>query len=320
MKTTKPKLSILMANYNNENYIAEAIESVLKQTFLDWELVVIDDGSTDNSVGIIKKYLNDKRIQFFQNKENIGKIATLKKLVKYSTADIVGILDSDDTLRENALQEIIKAYIEHPECGFIYSQFEFCDKDLNSIKRGLCKKMPPGRSNLHEIYTVALRTFKKKEYYKTSGYDNEILYAEDKDIILKLEEVTKFYFVDKVLYKYRRTGNTQTTDKNKILISRASCAWAEYKAYKRRINKKLPNITADEVAYRLLSTVPYCFLVGNFKRAKTFFITAITVCPLNIKLYLRLIIKSAIYPFKCFYYKIVGAQDPLIKKYKYEKS
>ena len=61
-----------MANYNNGEYIGEAIESVLNQSFTDWELIVIDDSSTDNSVAVIENYLNDGRIRFLKNRENIG--------------------------------------------------------------------------------------------------------------------------------------------------------------------------------------------------------------------------------------------------------
>jgi len=62
-----PKISILMANYNNDKYISEAIESVVNQTYQNWELIIIDDSSTDSSVKLINKFLNNKKIKFYKN-------------------------------------------------------------------------------------------------------------------------------------------------------------------------------------------------------------------------------------------------------------
>jgi len=79
--SNKPKFSVLMANYNNSKYIAETIQSVLDQKFKDWELVIVDDCSTDNSIKVIKPYLKDVRIRLLKNKVNIGYIGTLKRLI-----------------------------------------------------------------------------------------------------------------------------------------------------------------------------------------------------------------------------------------------
>ncbi len=300
-----------MANYNNGKYIAEAIESVISQIFKDWELVIIDDCSTDNSVEIIKPFLADKRIKLIRNDKNIGKIGVLKEIIKEAKAEILGILDSDDALTKDALLEIYKAYQEHPECGFIYSQFVFCDNNLRPVTDGLCRLIPKGKSNIQKLYTVAFRTFKKSDYYKTSGYDNEILYAEDRDLILKMEEVTKFYFVNKVLYKYRRLSDSQTTDPVKFEINRASCALAEYKAYSRRQNTDLPNLSRNEISYRLLCVSPLCLKVRDIKRAKFFLFTALRLNPFNIIGYARFLYKMFKYPFKAIYYEIFGSRDPL---------
>jgi glycosyltransferase involved in cell wall biosynthesis len=314
LELSKPKISVLMANYNNGEYITEAIESVINQTFKDWELIIIDDCSTDNSVEIIEKYLGDKRIRFFKNKKNVGKIEVLRTLVKESGAEIVGILDSDDALTDDALAEIYKAYKDHPECGFIYSQFVFCDKKLKPIKKGLCRFMPDNRSNIQELYTVAFRTYKKSDYYKINGYDDDILYAEDRDLILKMEEVTKLCFVDKVLYKYRRIDDSQTTESKKFEISRSSCALAEYKAYSRRRDKNIPNLSKSEVSYRLLSVFPLCIKVKDYKRAKFFLFTALKLCPFNVRGYAKFLLKVIKYPFKIFYYKLFGDIDALTRK------
>ena len=103
------KISIVMASYNYASIIGEAIESVINQTYKDWELIIVDDGSTDNSVEVIKKYLNDNRIKLYINEKNLGLAKTLRKGIQYSTSDWIAFLESDDKFFPNALEEKVKA-------------------------------------------------------------------------------------------------------------------------------------------------------------------------------------------------------------------
>jgi glycosyltransferase involved in cell wall biosynthesis len=201
-RNMSPKFSVLMANYNKGQNIQEAIESVINQTFPNWELLIMDDGSTDNSIDKIKEYLEDDRIFLIKNSINKGKVACLLDLVNKSRAEFFGILDSDDMLNEQALSCMYDAHVKHQNCGFIYSQFEFCDSSMNPICHGFCRPLPQGETNLRDIYSSAFRTFKKVYYKMTDGYNEKFIYGQDRDIVLKMEEVTNFLFVNKVLYKH----------------------------------------------------------------------------------------------------------------------
>jgi glycosyltransferase involved in cell wall biosynthesis len=290
-----------MANYNKSKYIAEAMDSVLTQTFEDWELIIIDDCSTDNSVEVMRKYRHNREIIFLQNKCNVGYIETLRRLTREASADILVILDSDDALTNDALESIERAFDQSPDYGFVYSEFEFCDENLKPIKKGNSKLIPSGKSNLYKTYTIAIRSFRRSCYYLTSGYDDEILYAEDRDIIFKLEEVTKFYFIDKVLYKYRRIPNSQTLDPKKAEISRASHALAKYKAFIRRQNTNVPNLTKAQMSYVLFDAVPSCIKSRDIKRLKFFLVNGFILTPLNIKAYIMLVSRIFKFPFYSMY-------------------
>ena len=100
---THPGFSIIMANYNNGEYIEEAINSVLQQTYKNWELLICDDASTDDSVSRISKYLNDPRVRLLQNDKNRGIIYSENRLIKNCRSEFIGILDSDDALDNNAI-------------------------------------------------------------------------------------------------------------------------------------------------------------------------------------------------------------------------
>ncbi len=272
-----PRFSILMSNYNKSKYVAEAIQSVIDQTFKDWELVIIDDCSTDNSTEVIKPFLKDERIRFLENSGNIGCIRTLKRMIYESRAEIVGILDSDDTLTNDAIEVMYNSYTKNPEHGFIYSQFIFCDNELNIRRKGYCKSIPQDKSNLNLNCVSAFRTFRKKDYFKTEGIDENIIYAEEKDQIFKMEEVTKLLFIDKILYKHRVLPDSQSHEPKKKQVGRVSFILAKYKAYKRRINTNIPNLTREEMSSELFNAAKLCFIQKNFKPGIFFLSKAINL-------------------------------------------
>lgn len=99
-------ISIITTSYNYGNYISETIKSVIAQTFTDWELIVVDDFSTDDSVKIIKSFCEkDKRIKLICHNKNKGLKASIKTALKYAKGDWIAFLESDDTFAENALEK-----------------------------------------------------------------------------------------------------------------------------------------------------------------------------------------------------------------------
>jgi glycosyltransferase involved in cell wall biosynthesis len=262
-----PEFSVLMANYNKAGYIGEAIQSVLNQTFKNWELIIVDDASTDDSVKKIRALLNDKRIRFLENEINRGYVDALNKMVYESRADIFGILDSDDVLTENALEKIYAAHIKNPACGFIYSQFSYCNSSLNPVKVGYCKPTPPGDTNLRRNYASAFRTFKKRDYFKTEGFDKETVGSEDKDIIYKMEEVTRFFFLNEILYKYRVLPDSQTHEQERYKTAYKSFILAKTKAFARRLNSDIPNLTTREMSKEIFRAIKLFLKRGEFRLA-----------------------------------------------------
>ena len=261
-----PDFSVLMANYNNGTYIAAAIESVLRQTHKNWELIIIDDASTDNSEEIIRSYLNDRRIRYYRNEKNSGYIETLRRLIQNSFSDILGILDSDDALSEDAVESILDGYRKNPDCGLIYSQFIYCDANLKPLHMGFSKAIPAGKSNLQCNIVSAFMTFKKHKFLETEGFDNEIIYAEDKDLYFKMEEITKLLFLDKVLYHHRVLPGSQGHDPKKARIGKISFTIARYNAFTRRQGTDIPNLKRIEITELLMKALFDSVLLRDKKR------------------------------------------------------
>ena len=113
-----PKVTVLMPVFNGERYLQEAIASILGQTFTDFELLIIDDGSTDKSTGIIKSF-TDKRIQLVKNVQNIGLIKTLNKGIDLANGEYIARMDCDDISLSQRLEKQVNFLNRHPETSVV---------------------------------------------------------------------------------------------------------------------------------------------------------------------------------------------------------
>ena len=129
--TNEPLFSVLMANYNNGKYLMGAIESVRRQTYANWEIVLVDDGSVDNSLELYEELGKDSRIHIFRNEKNMGCGYTKRRCVEESSGELCGFLDPDDEILPNALKVMVDTHDEHPEVSLVTSRYYFCDEELN---------------------------------------------------------------------------------------------------------------------------------------------------------------------------------------------
>jgi len=215
------EITYLVANYNCAAYVAECLQSLHRQDLERWRCVICDDCSTDGSVNVIEQcltlYRSGDRVSFLKNEENIGYIETLKRMLTAATTDIVGILDADDFLEPRATRLILVKYAEGTSVRFVHSRCRTVDVSSSPIPTNspLCARVPPGRTALVHGYIGHLRTFRRTAYSETAGLDSSLLYAEDRDLAYKLEEVAQPHFIDEVLYNYRLVRGSQSTDERK---------------------------------------------------------------------------------------------------------
>ncbi len=118
MQKEVPFVSVLMTAYNRENFIAEAIESVLTSSYTNFELVIVDDCSTDKTFEIIQYFAaRDQRIRYYQNEKNLGDYPNRNRAAGYAKGDYIAYLDSDDTLMIDGLKNCIEAMLQFPDAG-----------------------------------------------------------------------------------------------------------------------------------------------------------------------------------------------------------
>src|ERR1041384_4534965 len=102
-----PLVSLLITAYNREQFVAEAIESVLAQTFTDFELIVVDDGSQARTIEIARRYCKDSRVQVHVNKKNLGDYANRNRAASFARGKYLKYLDSDDVLNPHGLEVMV---------------------------------------------------------------------------------------------------------------------------------------------------------------------------------------------------------------------
>ena len=254
------KVSILIANYNNGKYFRDCYDSIISQSYENWEAIIIDDCSTDDSVKIIKEIIkDDERFKFYENETNQGCGYTKRKCIDLATGDFCAFLDPDDALLYYSLECSMDEFQKHSKIIATYSQLVFCDENLKP--KDTFTKIKQIRNGKYffncPIQISAFFVFKKEAYMKTSGINPSLKNAVDQDLYLKLLEIGDAKFIEEVLYKYRLHSNGISQDKSKQ-SAKDSFAKVIFEAIKRRnikqINHKLvpESYTNAEEIYSLL--------------------------------------------------------------------
>ena len=202
-----PLFSILIANYNNGRYLQEAIDSVLAQTYTNWEIVLVDDKSTDDSHVIYDKYAGDSRFRIFYNDANRGCGYTKHRCAELARGELCGFLDPDDALLPSALEIMVDAHDTHPDCSLIYSTCYRYSGDRNEDMPvwDLVGEIPIDKDML--IYRQRIvghfASFKKKAYDASPGMNSFLKEDVDREMYLLLEEHGKVLHIPMPLYYYR---------------------------------------------------------------------------------------------------------------------
>ena len=141
------KITVFMPVYNTEKYLRESIDSILKQTYKNFEFIIIDDGSTDSCGDIIKSY-KDKRIVFFRNEENRGLSYTRNKGICLATGKFIAFMDSDDICKIDRLAVQVKFLEENPEYQIVASNADKLINEKLYVNKNINKKVVNGNIKL----------------------------------------------------------------------------------------------------------------------------------------------------------------------------
>ena len=206
---TPPAISVLLPVFNAENYLALAIESIQNQTFSDFEIIAINDGSTDSSLAILEGFAKrDKRIRVI-DQENKGLIVTLNEGIRLTNAPFIARMDADDICHAFRFEKQLAYLEEHPECVAVGSRVMLIDPDGLPIcefskqvaHADIDSDHLSGKGGAIAHPAVMLR---KSALEKIDGYRDDVIHAEDIDLFLRLAEVGQVANLPEVLLYYRQ--------------------------------------------------------------------------------------------------------------------
>ncbi len=196
-----------MPNYNAEKYIAEAIESILNQTFTDFEFIIIDDCSTDNSWEIIQEYARkDERIVAMKNEKNLKICKTLNKWLGIAKWEYIARMDSDDVSVLDRFEKQVKILDENNDIGIVGWFMEIMDekgviyskREYNLTDEEIRKKI-----FRYSPFCHATTMYRNKIINEVWGYNVFLHDAEDYELYFRIGLVSKFMNLSAVLYKMR---------------------------------------------------------------------------------------------------------------------
>lgn len=214
-------ISIITTSYNYGEYISETIKSIRAQSYSDWELIIVDDSSEDNSVEIIKSFCKDKRIKLICHDKNKGLTQSVKTGLKYAKGEWIAFLESDDLWRENTLEERVRAIKNNPQVGIIFNDVEEFgdDNTVFAVKNNLDKnRVKISKLNFPKniFYDLNIENFLltfsavmiKKEILDDCPLDTPIDALLDWWIFIHISFNNEAFYINKKLTKWRQHKNS----------------------------------------------------------------------------------------------------------------
>ncbi|MFZ5948084.1 MAG: glycosyltransferase family 2 protein [Stygiobacter sp.] len=201
-------ISVITTTYNCGQFISQAIQSVLNQTYKNFELLIIDDGSTDNTEHIVKSY-TDERIRFIKL-NHIGRGSALNLGLKEARYDLISFCDADDILHPNKIEKQLKFYQKENDLIFSDSAFFIEDKILYELRNKINLNVIKRKVALHGH--LGFTVFLNREFIFDNGaFNTELIAIEDYDLWLRVLNKSNIIIVPEILYFQRLRNNSLST-------------------------------------------------------------------------------------------------------------
>jgi len=270
-KNKTPLVSVIINTHNGEKYIKDAINSVLNQTFTNYELIIWDNASTDNTQKLLQSYFKNKIKYFYSEKKTTLGIAR-NKAISHALGDYITFIDDDDIWLPQKLELQLNKAIKD-NCDIIYSNSIFFDSSGDLKKLYKNKKQPEG--NLFKFllinYHLSFETIMIRRNILNSldsHFDKRFEVIEEFDLLIRLSHKFKFGYIPKVLAKWRVRSNSVTWKKSRRIA-------IEKKLFYHKIKSLYPNIELDILDFKkavdksiTLSCFWYSIANNNKKRAR----------------------------------------------------
>jgi glycosyltransferase involved in cell wall biosynthesis len=205
----KPFVSIVTPSYNQAKYLERTILSVLNQDYENIEYIVMDGGSDDGSLEILKKYEN--RLTYWESKKDKGQTDAINKGFAKAKGQILAWLNSDDTYQPGAISEMVEFMVNHPEVGLVYGDCNFINADEEVIGKFNAAQTDYARLTRGYVHIPQQAAFWRANLWQQVGpLDDSIYFAMDYDLWLRLAEISKIVYLPRLWANFRLHGDAKT--------------------------------------------------------------------------------------------------------------
>lgn len=273
-----PLVSIVLPTYNGEVYIEQAILSCLKQKYSNFELIIVNDASTDGTISIIEKYIQrDKRIRCITHKKNLKLPAALNTGFSNAKGKYYTWISDDNMFKENALSIMVSALEENSNIDIVYANYDIIDERNKFIKKRIVS-MPQYITEKNCIGACFM--YRKEVHNKINGFKENMFLVEDYDFWLRASQYFQFHKLDYNLYFYRAHNKSLSYKKKKKIQRKLVKTLQEYL----QNNKDIPYFVKSQIYLRI-----YSIKKKSFEQADTYLIKAILASPISSFLHLMIL-------------------------------
>lgn len=218
-------VSVITPNYNSEKYIRETIESVIRQTYQHWEMIIVDDGSRDNCISVINTYLSDPRIKLYRQPVNQGPVAARNKGIEMALGRYIAFLDSDDAWAPEKLEKQVRLFETADNAAIVFADYDQMDESGNPLNKIITAPAIVTYASLLKTNYIGCLTavydqqLLGKRYFVNHGHEDYILW------LSILREGYSAYNTGEVLARYRKSQHSLSGNKLKA----ATWQWSIYR-------------------------------------------------------------------------------------------
>lgn len=235
-----PEISVIIPTYNYGKFLPETLDSVLNQTYQDFEIIVVDDGSTDNTAKIAHDYIKkypDKIRYLFQKNQGCG--AACNRGIRESAGNYIALLGADDIWYPEKLELQIHYLKEHPDMSMVFTEFEYIDSNGRTLGFSDRRKKIPIDGMILKYYIkhpliLPSSVLIKRQVFDRVGLFDETTYCEDADMFFRITKFFQVGLIEKSLLKYRRHNMNFTSDQTKQIKRNEDIL----KVYKKFLNEE----------------------------------------------------------------------------------
>jgi glycosyltransferase involved in cell wall biosynthesis len=201
-----PLVSVVIPSYNAARFVGDAVRSVLAQNYPNFEVLVIDDGSTDDTRQVMEQFAGDARVRYYYQ-TNRGESGARNTGIQIARGDFIAYCDADDLWEPRKLEQQMPCFNGRPELGVVYTNTVHVDVNNQPVETYQTTRYNGKIADkllLQNFVTGATSIIRKKYFDVVGGYDESLRTCQDYDMWLRLSAVCEFFYLDVVTYRYRQ--------------------------------------------------------------------------------------------------------------------